>query len=316
MSILSTILETFAKPDYYFAVLRSTTPVLFATLGAIISSAAGSSNIALEGTMLVGAFVGIVVSAFTQNPWLGLLAAMFSGFLMSSVLSYFALKLKSNIIISGIALNTFASGGTVFALYLITGEKGASTSLASIKLPAMEIPFIKDIPVIGSVLSGHNVLTYVALLLVVLIWIMFNKTKLGLHIKATGEAVEAAKSAGIPVLRIKYIALCLSGILSAMGGAFLSLGYVGLFSAGMTAGRGYTALATQAIASGNAFIGLFASLLFGFCASMSNYLQGVGLPLQFIQLLPYLIIIIAYVWYCASLNNINKKVKGPKSISA
>jgi len=138
---------------------------------------------------------------------------------------------------------------------------------------------------------------------------MFNKTKLGLHIKATGEAEDAAKSAGISVLRIKYIALCLSGILSAMGGAFLSLGYVGLFSAGMTAGRGYTALATQAIAAGNSFIGLFASLLFGLCASMANYLQGVGLPLQFVQLLPYLIIIIAYVWYCASMNNLNKKVK-------
>ena len=148
MELLLDILNTLTLPEFYFAMFRSATPVLLTTLGAIIASRSGSSNIALEGTMLMSAFTGVVVSAFTQNAWIGLFGAMFAGFIMSNILAYFALKLKSNIIISGIALNTFASGGTIFFLYLITGEKGASTSLPSLKLPTIHLPIIEDIPVV------------------------------------------------------------------------------------------------------------------------------------------------------------------------
>ena len=298
MELLLDILNTLTLPEFYFAMFRSATPVLLTTLGAIIASRSGSSNIALEGTMLMSAFAGVVVSAFTQSAWIGLLGAMLTGFIMSNILAYFALKLKSNIIISGIALNTFASGGTIFFLYLITGEKGASTSLKSLKLPSVHFPIIEDIPVIGQILSGHHVLTYIALILVVVIWAMFKYTRLGMHIRAVGESPEAMEAVGISVKKIKYIALSLSGILAGMGGAFLSMGYVGLFSSGMTAGRGYIALATQAIAAGNAIVGLVTSLLFGFCESLSNYLQGASIPLQFVQMMPYLMITIAYTYYC------------------
>lgn len=299
MNIVNDILKTLSLPEFYFAMFRSATPVLLTTLGAMISSRSGTSNIALEGTMLIAAFVGVIVSAFTQSAWIGFLGAVFAGFVISNILAYFILKLKSNAVISGIALNTFASGGTIFVLYLITGEKGASTSLPSLKLPSVEIPIIRDIPVIGAVLSGHHILTYVSLILVAAVWYMFKYTRLGMHIRAAGESPEAAESVGIPVKRVKYIALCLSGVLTGMAGAFLSMGYVGLFSSGMTAGRGYIALATQAIAAGNAAVGMLASLLFGFCQSLSNYLQSSGIPLQFIQMMPYLIIIIAYTAYCA-----------------
>ena len=141
-------------------------------------------------------------------------------------------------------------------------------------------------------------LTYAGLILVAVIWYMFKYTRLGMHIRAVGESPDAAESVGIPVKRVKYIALSISGILTGMAGAFLSMGYVGLFSSGMTAGRGYIALATQAIAAGNAVVGMLASLLFGFCQSMANYLQSSSIPLQFIQLMPYLIIVIAYTIYC------------------
>ena len=297
--ILQDIINTLSLPEFYFAVFRSATPVLLTTLGAMIASRSGTNNIALEGTMLISAFVGVVVSAFTQSAWIGFFGA---------VLAYFILKLNSNSVISGIALNTFASGGTIFALYLLTGEKGASTSLASLKLPSIDIPVIQDIPVIGAILSGHHVLTYAALILVAVIWYMFKYTELGMHIRAVGESPDAAESVGIHVKRVKYTALSLSGILTGMAGAFLSMGYVGLFSAGMTAGRGYIALATQAIAAGNAVIGMLASLLFGFCQSLANYLQSSGIPLQFIQMMPYLIIIIAYTVYCAMVER-NKKKK-------
>ena len=299
MSVIQDIFNTLCLPEFYFAMFRSATPVLLTTLGAMIASRAGTNNIALEGTMLISAFVGVVVSAFTQSAWIGFLGALISGFIVSNILAYFVLKLKSNSVISGIAINMLASGGTIFVLYLITGEKGASTSLASLKLPSLTIPFLEDIPVIGTVISGHHILTYASLILVVVVWYMFKHTRLGMHIRAVGESPEAAESVGIPVQRVKYIALSLSGLLTAMAGAFLSMGYVGLFSSGMTAGRGYIALATQAIAAGNAVIGMLASLLFGFCQSLSNYLQSSSIPLQFVQMMPYLIIIIAYTIYCA-----------------
>lgn len=308
MDVFQDILKTLSLPEFYFAVFRSATPVLLTTLGAMISSRSGTSNIALEGTMLISAFVGVLVSAFTQNAWIGFLGAVLSGFVISNILAYFILKLNSNAVISGIAINTLASGGTIFVLYLITGEKGASTSLASLKLPSLTLPGIQNIPVIGAVLSGHHMLTYAALILVVAVWYLFKYTRLGMHIRAVGESPDAAESVGIPVKRVKYIALSFSGILTGMAGAFLSMGYVGLFSAGMTAGRGYIALATQAIAAGNAVVGMLASLLFGFCQSLANYLQSSNIPLQFIQMMPYLIIIIAYTVYCGMIEH-NKKKK-------
>lgn len=312
MNVFQEIINTLSLPEFYFAMFRSATPVLLTTLGAMISSRSGTSNIALEGTMLISAFVGVVVSAFSQSAWLGFLATVFAGFVISNILAYFVLKLHSNAIISGIALNTFASGGTIFVLYLITGEKGASTSLPSLKLPSVNIPIIQDIPMIGAVLSGHHILTYAALILVVVVWYMFKYTRLGMHIRAVGESPDAAESVGIHVQRVKYIALSLSGILTGMAGAFLSMGYVGLFSSGMTAGRGYIALATQAIAAGNAVVGMLASLLFGFCQSLANYLQSSNIPLQFIQLMPYLIIVVAYTAYCALVEH-NKKKKQMKA---
>lgn len=293
-------MEILLREDFWFAVIRSTTPILLTTLGAMIAARAGARNIALEGTMLTASFFGVVGSHFTQNAYLGLLIAVLSGVVISNIIAYFALNLKSNIIISGIALNLMASGMTVFGLYILTGDKGASTSLNSLTLPSIDIPIIENIPVIGKILSGHHILTYVSLLMVVLVFVMFKYTKLGLRIKAVGETPEAAESVGINVNKIKYIALTMSGILASLGGAFLSMGYVSLFSAGMTSGRGYIALATQSMAGSNPVVGLLTSSLFGFTESLSNYLQGVNLPIEFIQMMPYLAIVIIYVVYCAN----------------
>lgn len=297
---MEALFDILLKDGFWFAVIRSTTPILLTTLGAMIAARAGARNIALEGTMLTASFVGVAASHFTQSAFAGLAFAVLSGIIMSNIIAYFALKLKSNIIISGISLNLMASGMTVFGLYLLTGDKGASTSLNSLVLPSINIPIIENIPVLGSILSGHNILTYVALILVLLVWVMFKYTKLGLRIKAVGESPEAAESVGISVNRVKYIALTMSGALAALGGAFLSMGYVTLFSAGMTSGRGYIALATQAMAGSNPVVGLLTSGLFGFAESMSNYLQGASLPIEFIQMLPYLAIVVIYVVYCAN----------------
>lgn len=292
---MESLLSMIFKETFWFAVIRATTPILFATLGAVVASRAGAINIGIEGTMLTGALMGVIVSAFTQNVWIGLLAAVLSGVLVSMLLAYFALKLKTNIILTGIAINILAGGGTVFFLSELTGDKGISTSLNSLVLPNVNIPIINDIPIIGNILSGHNILTYVAIFCIILMHILFNNMSLGLRIKAVGESPEAAESVGIDVFRIKFIALMISGMFAALGGAFLSMGYVSWFSSGMTAGRGYIALAARAIAGNTSIGALFASLLFGCADTLSNYLQAFPIPVEFIHMTPYLVTIIGFI---------------------
>src|SRR3712207_4027584 len=222
-----------------YSILRVTTPILFAALGALISDKAGVINIALEGIMLISALIGVIVSAGTGSVWVGLLAAVIIGGIIGIVMAYFSLNLKSDIILTGIAINLMAAGGTIFLLYIVAQDKGISTSLKSGVLPKIVIPIINKIPVIGPILSGHNVLTYIGLIAVGLVSYFLYKTPLGLRIRSVGENENAAASVGVNVIKIKYIALAISGMLAGFGGAYMSMGYVSWFSKNMTAGRGF-----------------------------------------------------------------------------
>ncbi|ACR79950.1 ABC transporter permease [Kosmotoga olearia] len=283
--------------EFVAAGTRVTTPILLAALGALVADLAGTPNIALEGTMLFSAFVGVVISGFTQNLWLSVIGALLMGVIMSSILAYFSLKLKTDIIMAAIALNIFASGGTIFALYLLTGDKGSSASLKSQVLPNLDIPFIQDIPGIGRILSGHHILTYVAIILVFVIQYMLYKTPLGLRIRSVGESPEAAKSVGISVFKTQFIALIISGLLASLGGIFLSMGYVSWFARDMTAGRGFIALAAQALGGTSAYGVALGSLLFGFSEALSFSLQFLNIPYEITQSMPFLITVGALAFY-------------------
>ncbi|MEG0541200.1 MAG: ABC transporter permease, partial [Angelakisella sp.] len=185
-----------------------------------------------------------------QSATIGLLCAIFMGMLVALGIGFFALQLKTDIILAGIAVNMLGGGGTVFFMYLASGDRGYSANLASKVMPTIHIPIIKDIPVLGEIISGHNLLTYVALLCVFLVWVLLYKTPLGLKIRAVGENPNAADSVGVSVRRISYIALGLSGILAGLGGAFMSMGYMSSFNTNMTAGRGFIALAAEAMGRG------------------------------------------------------------------
>ncbi|OAA20789.1 ABC transporter permease [Kosmotoga sp. DU53] len=283
--------------EFVAAGTRVTTPILLAALGALVADLAGTPNIALEGTMLFSAFVGVVISGFTQNLWLSVIGALLMGVIMSSILAYFSLKLKTDIIMAAIALNIFASGGTIFALYLLTGDKGSSASLKSQVLPNLDIPFIQDIPGIGKILSGHHILTYVAIILVFVIQYMLYKTPLGLRIRSVGESPEAARSVGISVFKTQFIALIISGLLASLGGIFLSMGYVSWFARDMTAGRGFIALAAQALGGTSAYGVALGSLLFGFSEALSFSLQFLNIPYEITQSMPFLITVGALAFY-------------------
>ncbi len=291
------MLSIIFNAEFGYSVLRVTTPILFATLAALISDKAGVMNIALEGIMLISALSGVVFSALTGSSGLGLLGAVVAGGLVGLFLAYCALELKTDIILSGIAINLMASGGTVFALFLIAGDKGISSSLASKVLPKLNIPGIASIPVLGTMLSGHNVLTYVALLSVIAVFIFLYRTPLGLRIRAVGENPGAAASVGIGVTRIQYLALTLSGVMAGFGGAYMSMGYVSWFSKNMTAGRGFIALAAEAMGGATPIGSLLTSLLFGFFDALSNTLQLMKVPSEFVNMIPYAATVIGLVIY-------------------
>ena len=285
--------------DFAFMVFRVTTPILFTALGAMISRRAGIMNISLEGMMLVGALFGVIGSTYSQSALVGVLCAVVASLLLSLVFAYFVLKLKSDLILTGIALNLMASGGTVFLLSVICGDKGVSTSMASKVVPSIEIPLIKDIPILGEILSGHNVLTYVALLSVVGVYVLVNKSPLGLRIRSVGENPDAAESVGISVVKTRFIALMITGILSGLGGAFMSMGYVSWFARDMAAGRGYIALAAQNLGNATPIGTCLASFLFGIADALSSSLQILSVPAEFIQMIPYVTTVIGLIVYAA-----------------
>ena len=273
--------------DFFYSILRVTTPLLFASMGAVVSDVAGVPNIALEGMMLIAAFAGMFFSYLFESAVMGLLFAVLFAVLAASVLAFFTLYYKTNIILGGIAINSLASGGTIFFLYLAAHDKGTSVSLASKVLPSVNIPLIKDIPVIGPAISGHNVLTYLAILSVVFTYFLLKRTSLGWHIRAVGEKKEAADSVGISVAKTQAIALIISGVMCGFGGAFMSMGYVSWFSRDMVSGRGWIALAAEAMGQQHPLGTAATSLLFGVADALSNAVATLGWPSDLVKTIPY-----------------------------
>ena len=296
------LLKSFFSIDFFRTILRVMTPLLFPAIGVAISELAGSINIALEGIMLLAAFFGVIVSAFTGSLWLALLAGIAAGVFMGAMLGYFHLKLKADIILAAIALNVFAAGITIFLLFLFAGDKGSTSSLTSLVFPEVNLPILESIPVLGKMLNGHNILTYVAFVSVFVFYALMFKTPLGLRIRAVGQNPDAAESVGINVNRVKMYALMLSGFFGALGGLYLSMGYVSWFARDMTAGRGFIAVAAATL-GGHLPVGtMFASLLFGFVNAIAIYISSINVPSVLIQMIPYLVTLIALTAFAIRAN--------------
>lgn len=296
---MNNIMELIFSAEFISSVLRVTTPILFATMAILLSDRAGVLNISIEGTMLFAALMGVVGSAYTQSAWLGLLIAILSGVFYAGILSFFHLKLKTDIILTGIALNLMASGLTVSILYLLTGDKGVSTALPSKVLPSVNIPMIEDIPYLGTILSGQNVLTYLSIIVLIFLSIFLKYTRTGTHIRAVGEYPTAVQTAGISVAKTRLIALLVSGGIAGMGGAFMSMAYLSMFTKDMISGRGFIALAAEAMGRGMPLLSLLSSLLFGFADALSSSLQLFNIPSELTRLVPYLLTIIALGIYAS-----------------
>jgi len=272
---------------------RYITPILLAALGGLICERAGVFNIALEGMMLTGAFFAVAGSYYAENAFVGVLAAMLSGAVLSLLFAVLAISLRGNMIVLGIAINLLVSGATVFLLRAMFGVKGAFQDPKIQGLGKLSLGALDNVPVLGPILLGHTWVVYASWVLVVIVYIVLFRHRVGLRLRGVGEMPEAAETLGVNVKVMRYGAILVSGLLCGLAGAQLSLGQVTLFVENMSAGRGW--IAVVAVMFGQAHpIGVFlASVLFGFADSIGFRLQGVGLPSQFTGMVPYVVTLIA-----------------------
>ncbi|MDD7219650.1 MAG: ABC transporter permease [Blautia sp.] len=299
------------SPDFFGTILRSATPILFATLAAAIAAKSGITNMALEGIMLFSALFGVIFSSLTHSAWMGLLLTVVIGALIGAILAFFVLNLKTDEILAAIAINLTATGGTVLLLLAFSGDRGVSSSVRSVSAPNIAIPLIEKIPFIGDVLSGQNVLTWLSLLAVVVMHLFLYKTPLGLAIRSVGENKDAAESVGINSRKMQYIALIISGVLSAMGGFYLSGGYMNMFTKDMSGGRGFIALAAASMGGNTPIGGFLVSLLFGLAQALANVMQLTAvMPYEIILMVPYLTTLIGLGVYYYSQKKKKERLSG------
>lgn len=279
-----------------FSALRISAPLVLAALGGLLTFQAGILNIALDGFMIIAAFAAVAFAYATGSLTIGILAAVICSMLLAALLVTFNLRFKAHIFIAGIAVTFIAYGLTALLLEGIFGQDGMFTSSQIPTFPSLDIPLIKDIPVIGPIISGHTLLVYVAYLAIPVVYWILYKTRWGLRVRVVGEAEAAAEAAGINVDRIKIETMLASGFFCGLAGAYLSLGYVSLFAKQMTNDRGLIAIAAIIFAKGHPFATAVVALLFGLASALSIRLPEVtGIAPQLLQLMPYVVTILALV---------------------
>jgi ABC-type uncharacterized transport system permease subunit len=268
--------------------LRFVAPILLAALGGMLCQRAGIFNIALEGLMLVGAFGAVVGSHLTGNALGGVATAMLAGALMALVMAVFVVSLKGDAIVVSIAINLLAVGLTAYLLTALFGVKGAFRPTDLQGLNAISVPGLAHLPLLGPLLSGHSILVYLSWVFVFASYFLLYRHVWGLRIRGVGEHSAAAETLGVNVAAIQYGVLILSGVLCGLAGAQLSLGNVTLFVENMSAGRGWIAVVAVMLGQANPLGVAATSLLFGFTDSLGFRLQGLNLPSQLTEAVPYL----------------------------
>jgi len=213
--------------------------------------------------------------------------------LLAAVFGLFSIRLGADLIVAGIAINLLAAGGTIVLMLRFFDTKGSFSAQA--RLPDIRLPFLRDVPVLGELFRQQNVLLYFSIVIVVIAHVVLYRTRFGLRVRSVGENPEAAQTAGIQVRRIQFMTVLISGVLCGLAGANLSLGYLGQFTANMTSGRGFIALAAQTFGGATPIGAALASLFFGLADATSVRLQTRGLPSQFVLMIPYLATVVALV---------------------
>ncbi|GGF00480.1 ABC transporter permease [Mycetocola zhadangensis] len=269
-------------------------PLIFGALGGVISERVGVVNVAIEGQLLAGAFLSAFVASVTGNPWVGLIAAMVAGVLVSFLLAAFSIKYLVDQVIVGVVLNVLVAGLTSF-LYTTVLTSNTPLFNSPPRFPRISIPILSEIPILGPVLFRQTVIIYFMYVAVIVVWWALFHTKWGLRLRAVGEHPQAADTVGIKVNATRFWNVALAGAIAGFGGAYFTLGSVGGFTKEMTAGAGFIALAAVIFGRWDPIRATLAALLFGFATNLQNVLGaiGSGVPSEFLLMLPYVVTIFA-----------------------
>jgi simple sugar transport system permease protein len=292
MTAISDILHLLLTANLWQATLSAAILLLLPALGGVISERSGVVNIAMEGMMLTGAFFGVVAALAWHNPWLATGVAILAGGLMAAVHAVVSIRFRADQIVSGIAINIFAAGLTVFLINRIFGLQDVGHLGPNEGLPYISIPGLDQIPFFGKVLFQQNVVVYVALVLLVLVHVLLFRTRIGLRIRAVGEHPQAADTAGINVFLIRYSAVISSGLLSGLSGAFLAIGVSNTFVPNMTDGRGYIALAAMIFGKWTPLGAFVACLIFGLGEAVYANNSIIHASPYLLSMLPYIITLV------------------------
>jgi len=285
--------------------ISGATPILLAALGGAYTYYAGVFNIAMEGMLLTGAFFAVLGSYYTGSWLIGVLLAILGALFLSLIFILFAVVLKTDEFVTGIALSLFAVGATTYMLRKIFSVKGVFSNPAIQPIPAIRLPLAENIPFVGEILSGQNLMVWVAGLATILTYFLIFQTRFGLRLRAAGYNPARLDSSGVPSSRMRALSLLACGVLCGLGGSFLSLGYVNLFAENMSAGRGWISLAAIILVNGNPLGIALISLLFGFSDGLGLLLQGYRVPSQFTAMVPYIATLIALYFYAARKRRLN-----------
>lgn len=276
----------------FASMLRYATPLTLAAIGGMFSERSGVVNIALEGMMLSGAFFAVLAAEKLDSWALGVLAAMAAGAVLALIHAFFSIHLRADQIVTGMAINFLALGATGYLFVDIYGELGTPADIP--RIPDVTLPVVADWYFVGPVLGRLNLMIWLSLALLIASYLVMFKTPIGLRIRAVGEHPQAADTVGISVYGIRYAAVVVSGILAALGGAYLSIGFLGSFNENMTAGRGFIALAALIFGAWRPFGAFSAALLFGFSSALAQRLpEYSGSAATLFQALPYVLTLIA-----------------------
>ncbi|MDQ6711376.1 MAG: ABC transporter permease [Candidatus Dormibacteraeota bacterium] len=292
MKALSDVVQLLGTPGLWHATLQAAALLLLPALGGVISERSGVVNIAMEGMMLAGAFFAVAIDLATGNVLLAVLASMIAGGLMASIHAVVSIRFRADQIVSGVAINIFAGGVTVFLLNRLYGLADVGQVPSKGALPNVTVPLLGNIPFLGRVFFQQNIMVYVALLVLVGTQVLLFRSRLGLRIRAVGEHPQAADTAGINVQALRYGAVITSGLLSGLAGAFLAIGISNTFVPNMTDGRGYIALAAMIFGKWTPIGAFVACLIFGFGQAVYDANSSIHISQYLLSMTPYLLTLI------------------------
>ncbi|HHW40636.1 MAG TPA: ABC transporter permease [Syntrophomonadaceae bacterium] len=291
------------------ATIIAGTPILFASLGELLTEKAGVLNLGVEGMMMIGAVAGFLVSFKTMNPWLGIIAAMLAGGCLSLVHALMSVSLRVNQVVSGLALTILGTGLSAFLGKSMIGIQ------APVTFNKMSIPVLSKIPFIGPILFQNDILVYLSIILVLAFWFLIYKTKHGLRLRAVGENPAAADAMGVNVFAFRYLYVVIGGMLAGLGGAYLSLVYTSTWLENMTAGRGWIAVALVIFATWNPLRALLGAYIFGGVEASVFRLQALNIlriSSFFLKMLPYILTVIVLYW--ATRETVRKRIGAPSAL--